>query len=169
MSELTIIRNKRKGHRGYITRTIKQLEEIIREKPKDEVQLSEFKIKLLTFKTILQDKIEVLKLLHHEALGLLNENELEDEIISESDFQAIIQENVIKIEQWILRNERIDRSDTISIRSSNTESNSFAKLPKLQLKSFDGNVLNFQTFWDTFDSAVNKNENLDDVTKFNYL
>ena len=131
--------------------------------------MSEFKIKLLTFKTTLQDKIEVLKFLHNEALGLLNEDELEDEIISESDFQAIIQENVIKIEQWILQNERIDRSDTISIRSSHTESNSLAKLPKLQLKSFDENVLNFQTFCDTFDSAVNKNENLDDVTKFNYL
>ena len=39
MSELTVIRNKIKGHRCYINRAVKQLEEIIQEKPKDESQV----------------------------------------------------------------------------------------------------------------------------------
>ena len=43
------------------------------------------------------------------------------------------------------------------------------KLPKLELKPFDRSVLNWQSFWDRFDSSVHKNTNLNDVDKFSYL
>lgn len=42
-------------------------------------------------------------------------------------------------------------------------------LLKNQRKGHRGNPFNFQTFWDSFDSAIHKNTKLDDVTKFNYL
>ena len=42
-------------------------------------------------------------------------------------------------------------------------------LPKLELKKFDGNILKWQEFWDTFDSTIHQNERLKRVDKFNYL
>ena len=42
-------------------------------------------------------------------------------------------------------------------------------LPKLVLPSFNGNALAWQTFWDTFRSAVHDNTSIGDVQKFNYL
>jgi len=42
------------------------------------------------------------------------------------------------------------------------------KLPKLHLTSFDGNILNWQEFWDIFNSAVHTQE-ISNVTKFSYL
>lgn len=44
-----------------------------------------------------------------------------------------------------------------------------AKLPRLSLPSFSGNVTKWTTFWDSCESAVHKNENLTDIDKFNYL
>ncbi|XP_071177507.1 uncharacterized protein [Mytilus edulis] len=57
-----------------------------------------------------------------------------------------------------------------SLRSnSSVNSSNFHKLPKLNLPTFDGNVLEWQSFWDSFDSAIHNNNTLTDVQRFNYL
>ena len=43
------------------------------------------------------------------------------------------------------------------------------KLPKLVLQKFNGEITKFRTFWDRFDSSVNKNPNISPIDKFNYL
>ena len=42
-------------------------------------------------------------------------------------------------------------------------------LPKLQLPTFDGNIRNWQEFWDAFKSSIDEQTNLPDVSKFSYL
>ena len=44
-----------------------------------------------------------------------------------------------------------------------------SRLPKLSLPYFSGDPLAWQTFWDSFDAAVNSNTSLMGVQKFNYL
>ena len=43
------------------------------------------------------------------------------------------------------------------------------KLPKLNLQSFNGDILEFQEFWDSFDSAINSNVMLKNVDKLTYF
>ena len=43
------------------------------------------------------------------------------------------------------------------------------KLPKLSLKRFNGDLTRWNTFWDSFESAVHGNSSLTNVDKFNYL
>ena len=43
------------------------------------------------------------------------------------------------------------------------------RLPKLVLPSFNGNPLEWQSFWDSFWSAADDNSSISDVQKFNYL
>jgi len=43
------------------------------------------------------------------------------------------------------------------------------KLPKITLPRFSGEITKFCVFWDSFESAVDKNPNLSAVNKFNYL
>lgn len=45
----------------------------------------------------------------------------------------------------------------------------YSRLPKLSLPTFDGNPLQWQTFWDSFSAAVDSNPCLTGVQKFNYL
>ena len=44
-----------------------------------------------------------------------------------------------------------------------------SRLPKLELPTFSGNPLSWQSFWDSFDAAVNSNPTLSTIHKFNYL
>ena len=43
------------------------------------------------------------------------------------------------------------------------------RLPKLDLCTFSGNMLEWQPFWDGFNAAVNSNPTISDVQKLNYL
>ena len=43
------------------------------------------------------------------------------------------------------------------------------KLPKVELKRFDGVLTNWATFWDMFQSSVHNNSELTDIDRFNYL
>lgn len=43
------------------------------------------------------------------------------------------------------------------------------KLEKLSLPSFDGDILSYRSFWETFDSRVHSNSSLNDIDKFDYL
>lgn len=42
-------------------------------------------------------------------------------------------------------------------------------LPKLEVRKFGENISEWQEFWDSFESAIDKNETLADVDKFCYL
>ena len=44
-----------------------------------------------------------------------------------------------------------------------------SRLPKLTLPTFNGDPLQWETFWDSFDAAVNSNTGLSNVQKFTYL
>jgi predicted glutamine amidotransferase len=50
-----------------------------------------------------------------------------------------------------------------------SNSSSYHKLPKLNLTFFDGNLLNWQQFWDAFQSIIHDNSFITDVQKFSYL
>ena len=50
-----------------------------------------------------------------------------------------------------------------------TSSHEGVKLPKLDVPSFDGNILNWKTFWDQFCLSVHDHSNLSDSEKLVYL
>ena len=56
-----------------------------------------------------------------------------------------------------------------SINSNSTLSPGGSKLPKLKIEKFDGKIINWQTFWDQFESCIDSQENITDIDKFRYL
>ena len=58
---------------------------------------------------------------------------------------------------------------TTHTRVTTSSAHQNARLPKLTLPTFNGEPLQWETFWDSFDAAVNSNTGLSDVQKFNYL
>ena len=48
-------------------------------------------------------------------------------------------------------------------------SHATSRFPKLSIPTFTGDPLNWQSFWDCFDSAVNSNPTLSNVQKLSYL
>ena len=56
-----------------------------------------------------------------------------------------------------------------SMASPRASQASVSRLPKLNLPSFSGDPLCWQTFWDSFSAAVDSSPALSGVQKFNYL
>ena len=52
---------------------------------------------------------------------------------------------------------------------STTEAKSGIKLPKLNVPTFDGNILNWSTFWQQFDMAIHSKAQLKDAEKLAYF
>lgn len=57
----------------------------------------------------------------------------------------------------------------VAMPSGSLSTASNHKLPKLSLPTFNGNKLDWQSFWDSFNSGVHDIISLSDVHKFNYL
>ena len=54
-------------------------------------------------------------------------------------------------------------------QTSSTVASKITKLDRVKLKQFHGNVEDWQSYWDVFESLVHKNSDLDAVAKFTYL
>ena len=64
-------------------------------------------------------------------------------------------------------NNRTDHNSVSYTYSLN--SSSYHRLPKLQMPEFDGEIAEWQTFWNSYESTVHLNATLSDVQKFTYI
>ena len=63
----------------------------------------------------------------------------------------------------------IQKLDTINLEDEKLERKMNIRLPKIQLKKFTGNALEFNAFMEQFESAINGNTELSEIEKFCYL
>ena len=59
--------------------------------------------------------------------------------------------------------------DSSDIISTETNTSKGVKLPKIDVPTFDGNILNWRTFWEQFSVAVHNHDNISDSEKLVYL
>ena len=152
----------RGGHKGYVTKMIEKIQSLLDHFEPDMVN------QLKTYRISLEEKLKILGGLDDEILGLLKEDQIEEEIEETGNFRESIQEMIVKIDKVLLA-EVENISDKSNSNSHSLGLRVKAKLPKLSLKKFHGEAMLFSPFWDSFVSAVDENQTLSDVEKFNYL
>ncbi|XP_028042418.1 uncharacterized protein LOC114252108, partial [Bombyx mandarina] len=99
---------------------------------------------------------------------------LQERIEIESQFFAVMssaQDIVSKREE---RDKAAQRrlshgSNCSNNNNNNNHLNNQIRLPTIKLPSFDGNYLKWLEFRDTFDSLINANDTIPDISKFHYL
>ena len=87
------------------------------------------------------------------------------ELESEERRLKIAMEEKINLEKLQYETKKIETENINEIKQRQLT----VKLPKLDLKKFDGNILKWTEFWDAFEATIHKNESLHEVDKFNYL
>ena len=157
-------------HKGYVTQTLEKIQLLL-----DEFEPATLN-QLKTYRIALQEKLKILGFLDDEILGLIKEDQIEEEIKETGVFRESIHQMIVKIDETLLVDIDHGITDKSSAHSVHSNSNSFAegsglraKLPKITLKKFHGDPILFTPFWDSFVSAVDMNHALSDVDKFNYL
>ena len=83
--------------------------------------------------------------------------------IEKTQIEKEIEINRLRIEEVKLRENLTRQSTSNAVHTVST------KLPKLHIAPFNGNIMNWQSFWDAFRSAIHENPSLNSIDKFNYL
>ena len=76
-------------------------------------------------------------------------------------------EEKITIEKLHVEQIKAEAEKKIAMTKENTKLT--VKLPKIELRKFDGDILKWTEFWDAFESTIHSNKSLHNVDKFNYL
>ena len=88
----------------------------------------------------------------------------------ESAIDAKANEGKSQEGQGAILDSQSSKLETPGMKSGGSTNNTtHAKLPKLELKKFSGNPIYWHPFWESFESAIDKNTSLNDVDKFQYL
>jgi len=177
MADIEKLRKKRTTHRRNVTKLVNKTERILESEEKDVKRLKFYKDELLG------EKIE-LETLNAEISELMNDNEDEEAADKEMDEILAYKEKLsccmqsIQEELEKVKDTTLNRSDSqnsllslgsISSFSSQSSKKLNVKLPKLELRKFNGKVHEWQEFWDGFCSAIHENEDLAGTDKFKYL
>ena len=125
----------RAGHEASATRMLTQIDTLLAEESPDLSKLSQLKLSL-------QEKLETIKLLDGEMLGLIDEEELTSEIEQADAFKEGIYTAVIKIDKRVNRVSLPTPEHSAEIPSVVVpQSSDRVKLPKLVLRPFNGDIL----------------------------
>ena len=95
-----------------------------------------------------------------EILDLVDESTITDEIKQSDIFKEGVYEVLIEIEQC--------NTATPVVRATTTGT-SKVKLPKLSIQLFSGDIIDWTSFWDSYEVTVHSNTSLSGIEKFSYL
>ncbi|CAF1610349.1 unnamed protein product, partial [Didymodactylos carnosus] len=158
---------KRRFIRGKVEETRRTLKE---EKAKEEVDVDVLGVlrgKFEQYRNLLAEYDEIIQQTTND------EDELRDELPESLQIADDLQTALIELEVKLATLSNIGSNEVADSRSvtSNQKSNQrlMPKLPKLEIKKFDGDRIRWQEFWDQFDSSIHSNEFISDVDKFKYL
>ena len=147
----------RTAARSWVSRTSNSILTLLKEPDSKERQAS-LTVQVKDFTKYLDRLEEAQTSLEFEV----KEEELEDILNDAEDYkQRVIYPVQVKLET-------ISASQSACVSESSISSNVEAKLPKLELPSFKGDVRTWTSFWEQFDAAVNQKE-IPEITKFSYL
>ena len=163
----------REAHKAFVYKTMENAEKMLTDGGED---LSSFKEKLTALKSLLTEKVETIRKLDETILESIKPKELDKEIEDSGEFGQHVYSVLAKINFRLEHSEHSKHGGHMQAPAAiqgngnykNAES-AKVKLPKLELKSFSGNYQEWQSFWDTFQSAVDGNTSISPIEKFTYL
>ena len=161
-NEVKHLTAQRAGHKSYATMLVKEAKGYI------DVPSDNNVIRMKAIASILTEKLETIDSFDNQILAMITDVKMiEEAVVESSEYRMSIQEVLIALSD-VLQKLKVNMMDErYSVKSSEKQQN--AKLPKLVIKPFSGDILKFQEFWESYKSAVHENEELDRVMKFNYL
>ena len=171
MAELKKRQQTRSGYRLFVRNLHGTIKDIFNRKHENLVEISVAdRVKLQALQRSLEKQSRDIEELDKLILDALTaDDNIEKEISEKCDFDRLLQEAICLAAACL---DAKAESGKLEISRSSIGSSAKPKkinLPKLQLPSFDGNPLEWITFWECFQSTIGSDEDLNDIDKFKYL
>ena len=161
----------RDGHKALAMRILTQVHQLL--SAADPASTADI-VKLTQLKLSLQENLDMLKRLDDEILEFTEEVKVEDDITQGDSFKEGIYSATVKIDQLCMTtpppssgappNEDMARTTKTPERTYGHR----VQLPKQTIRTFNGDIMTWTTFWDPYESAIHNNSDLSDIDKFNY-
>ena len=153
----------REAHRGFVTKLTEETNTILTSDPVSTEQYT----RLDVIYRQLEAKSSSLAELDKEALSLCDIKDIAVEVDNSETVVAQIMECKGKIEA-VKRRQSPVVSSTLP-GAPPLVAGAQARLPKLVLPTFKGDVTKWTSFWDSFKSAIHDSTQLTQIDKFNYF
>jgi hypothetical protein len=153
---LTKEKKTRSSQRGQLTKLYTRFDEVRAGSDPDNV---------VVVLDLIKAKIELLENVDKTILSLVEEKDYESELVEGDDYLAKAKEKHGIMKR---QHEKAVKPAPASDPKRTGKSTGY-RLPKLQISRFNGDLLNWQTFEDDFNSAVGSNSDLTDIEKFQFL
>ena len=141
-----------RGHKAHIT--------VLRNKVTDVLERNEIP-EIRNLRDSLMTAIEKVESLNEQICILITTEEtLIEEMTQAGEYSFIVRSDIHRLNEELTRAAPPVYLPTKSI---------VAKLPKLNIKKFDGDFTQWSSFWDIFNASVHKRTDLEGVEKFTYL
>ena len=191
MSELKSKNKARGGHKSYLTQIFPEVDACLEEY--DESR----KDQLTLWKEILEEQLETIVAFDREIQAIMEsddkvtEEHLATEIYESVKVRSDVRIRISRISERLAAETyptstpivqsqplvspppAVQQSPEIAEGQQNPAPHPTpsirANLPKLEVRKFGGKISEWQEFWDSFESAIDKNESLANVDKFSYL
>lgn len=158
-------KRSRTGHKASATRMVGQIETIIAGDP-DLARLTLLQLTLKQLETIKRLNTEIIDLIEEEA-ELTEEIERADSY-KETTFSALIELDKLLKGTPSAPPTSATATPLVGTAMPTSRPNA-ARLPKPQLRHYNGELTKWTSFWQSFEAAVDRNPDLSEVEKFNSL
>ena len=150
------------GHRSSATWILGQITTALEDTPPDQDRLALLKLTL-------NEKLETLNRLDSEIIELTAEADLDDEIQQSDDYKERIYEALTSVNKVLNTLTAHAPAATPPLPAVPGDRGAMVKLQRITLPHFNGNLMKWIPFWDSYESSVHNNRELSDIDKFNYL
>ncbi|XP_078370370.1 uncharacterized protein LOC144654152 [Oculina patagonica] len=161
--ELKHNRAVRGAYKGHCNQDIKRAERLMTD--------TEGGINITELKAIgerLSRRLDEIKAMDTAILNALQtDEEISEETEQALTFQDDIHYWIVKIKEFVT--DGYHPVSTFQNKPTPRAHTAHINLPKLQIHPFDGNPLEWLTFWDSYSNAVHNNQELNNIDKMNYL
>ena len=114
-------------------------------------------------------QLERIRIIQDNVIDMVAEDRVEYEVMEMINFEQYVNKELLVLKKFIDKHCQ-SKDDHVSLSPvSSSECTRVMKLPKLEIKPFKGDPTTWQSFYDSFDCAVHRNESLSGVQKMNYL
>ena len=166
MNDLTRKKISRTQLRNHCKRLEGQLNDVLDNFPEDGVK------KLRALKANYESQVGKIATASSDIAGLIT---VEADLAADME-AALLEEDLhyevlAKIDENLQERLKPDVKPTVPTGAAGGSGSvgEYVKTPKIDLKSFDGNILNWQSWWDQYEAAVHNQPKMAAVNKFCYL